>query len=300
VPDNTFLPDPLRTHCRLVDLVAGAGAEPPTGWVALRQRWNDFLALDRRTINDTSNPTPLHDKLIGAVVDGAPDADIPAMRALAHAEEQIGGGKVTSRVQAAVLARLTEIYGGVALDNYGRVATQFNDCASKFGAAGAQADVEADGEAMVDQPDKARKAWLDGQKYAHHITRLMGALHAAAQLAGVPDAAKKHEGGGGRDAMLIPLCTNVSDQHRRVVWEAWAATEGRCGRWAALHKAGVPIRALPADQLADFEGYRPPKPLQERWIPVAPLGTSVRHIFDPEDPEPPKLPEPAKFGRLAP
>jgi hypothetical protein len=75
---------------------------------------------------------------------------------------------------------------------------------------------------------------------------------------------------------------------------------GRCGRWAALTKAGVPIRALPAEQAADFEGYRPPNPLQARWIPITPLGTSVRHIFDPEDPEPQELPKPAKLGRLAP
>ena len=26
---------------------------------------------------------------------------------------------------------------------------------------------------------------------------------------------------GGRDAVLIPLCVNVSEQHRRRVWEAW-------------------------------------------------------------------------------
>ena len=131
-------------------------------------------------------------------------------------------------------------------------------------------------------------------------TLLMHALHAAAQLAGVPDAPKKRDGGG-RDAGLIPLCVNTTDQHRRVVWEAWECTGGRCGRWAALAKAGVPIRALPTDQLAGFETYRPARPLQERWIPVSPLGTSHRVIVDPEYPQP-QQPEPAKkrLRQLAP
>lgn len=287
--DNTFLPDPLSEHRRLVDAVAAAGVPPPDEWTALGQRLTDFLALD------SAASRPLRDKLIAAVVGGEPNADIPALRAAAHSEEVVGG-KVTSTVRHAVLARLVELYGKVAVDNYAKVGEVFDNWADKFATAAAQADPEAEGAAMVDQPDKARKAWLDAEKYAAQLTRLMSALHAAAQLAGVPEVATKRDGGGGRDAVLIPLCVNTSDVHRRVVWEAWQA-EGRCGRWSALTKAGIEIRALPPDQLDGFETYRPARPLQERWVPIYPLGTSRREIFDPEDPVPPEVPQPAKAAK---
>jgi hypothetical protein len=103
-----------------------------------------------------------------------------------------------------------------------------------------------------------------------------------------------------RDVVLLPLCVDTTDQHRRVVWEAGDNTGGRCKRWSALHAKGVTIRALPADQVASFEPYRPPKPLQERWMPVAPLGTYETVVVDPEDPQQPQeLPRP-RIRQLAP
>src|SRR5262249_6085567 len=169
---------------------------------------------------DSNHPRPLRDRLVAAIVDGS-DADIPALRAAAHAEESAVPGRVTSKVRAAVLVRMVEIYDEVALGNYGRVAEVFNDWASKFATTAAAVDVETDDADMVDKSDRDRKSWLDSQRFATQLTRLMSALHAAAQLTGkVPEAVKKRDGGG-RDAVLIPLCANISDKHRRVVWEAW-------------------------------------------------------------------------------
>jgi hypothetical protein len=275
----------LHDHCRLVEALADAGVAPPDAWLQLRDRLTAFVALDAAA--------PMRARLVAAIVDGDPDADIAALRANAFAE-QLGVAKVTSTVRSAVTARLRETYAAVALDNYGSVATQFDDWATKFSTVAAAVDVEAEGAAMVDQPDKARKAWLDAERFAHRLTRSMGTLHAAARLAGAPETA--HRDIGGRDAILIPLCVNPTDLHRRRVWEAWANTEGRCGRWSALHAAGVPIRALPADQLATFEPYRAPKPLREDWIPIA-RGISQSVIVDPEDTQP-EQPEPAKRPRI--
>src|SRR5262249_22528557 len=101
-----------------------------------------------------------------------------------------------------------------------------------------------------------------------------------------------------RDAVLIALSVNVTDQHRRRVWEAWESTGG-CGRWSALHAAGLAIRALPADQLDAFEPYRSPKPLQEQLVPISPMGTYENVVVDPEDPQlPPELAK-TSFKQLA-
>lgn len=68
MPD-TFRPDPLGEHCRLVGAVVSIGGmEPPEAWTQLRQRFADFVALN----SDTARP--LHDRLVAAVVDGPPDA----------------------------------------------------------------------------------------------------------------------------------------------------------------------------------------------------------------------------------
>src|SRR5262249_48175289 len=124
--------------------------------------------------------------------------------------------------------------GDVATENYAKVAEIFDAAASQFTACAKQVDVEASGESMVDQPDKARKAWLDARKYAHRLGKLLPSLHAAAQLAGIPESAGRDAGPRGasrRDAVLIALSVNVTDQHRRRVWEAWESTGG-CGRWS--------------------------------------------------------------------
>lgn len=286
---NPFRPDPLTEHCRLVEAVADAGVAPPDAWLHLRDRLTGFLGW---------GDAPMRARLVAAIVDGDPDADIAALRASAFAELQTAP-KVISAVRTAVAARLRETYAAAALDNYGKVATVFDGWATKFATTAAAVDVETPGSEMVDQPDKAREAWLDAERAAHHLTKTMGTLHTAARLAGVPESGPR--GIGGKDAVLLPLCANPTDQHRCAVWEAWTNIEGRCGRWSALHAAGVPIRAMPADQIGSFEPYREPKPLREGWISIAPMGTYERAIVDPEDPQPaePK-PAPARLGRLAP
>ena len=245
---NPLQRDEFRQHCRLVDAIAAAGAPPPDEWVRLRGALQSFTELG----------TPMLSRLTAAIIDGPADADIPALRAAAHAE-QVGleaGSKVNSRVRTAVLARMREVYAATATDNYGRVAAVFDDWAGKLTATAAQVDVQATGEAMVDQPDKIRRAWLDAQHYAHRLDKLTPALVAAAQLAGV--AVRD-------DGSRLALTADPHECHRRRVWESWHDTSGRCSHWAPLLRLGCSIRAA---ELAGFQPYREPAPMQQRTKPA--------------------------------
>jgi hypothetical protein len=67
-------------------------------------------------------------------------------------------------------------------------------------------DVEASGSDMVDQPDKARKAWLDAERDAAQLTKLAATLEAAAHLAGVHISDES-----GR----LALCCDPAGKYRR-------------------------------------------------------------------------------------
>ena len=89
---------------------------------------------------------------------------------------------------------------------------------------------------------------------------------------------------------MLALIADPRDAHRRRVWEAFRVTGGRTGRWGALVKLGVTLRAWPADELDAFEPYREPKRLETKMFPVAgePFGTYQRVVIDPEDADEPQ------------
>jgi hypothetical protein len=285
---NPLNPDPLHAHSGRVDLVAAAGVQPPAEWLRLRDSLKAFIELDA---------TAMLAKLTSAVIDGAPADDVAVLRAAAYGEQQMSP-KIIAHVRGAVARRMVEAYSAVAVENYAKVAKLFDAEAAKFVACAEAVDVDADGAEIVDRPDKVRKAWLDAEKHAHHLTKLLPALAAAASLAGLPESA--HRDIGGRDAVLVPLCVDVTRPHRRKVWEAWSTKHTRCGRWSALHAANVPIRALPSDQLDAFEPYRKAMPLQEQLVPISPMGTYQNITVDPEDTSqlPPGV-SPVSFKQLA-
>ena len=289
-----LLPDPINPealpeHTRLVDTVTAAGIAPPDTWTQLRQRLSEFTKM--------SAATPLLERLVDALLD-EPDADLPALRAATLAE-QLDQVKIFAPVRHSVLARLRAIYAKAALGNYAKLVELFDAQADRFVATTRLVDVETPAVGVVDQSDRCRKAWLDAERESLRISALIAPLHAAAQLTGrVLESAGRDL--GGRNAVLIPLCVNVSDLHRRRLWEA-AASEGRCGRWSALVALGARIRGYPAAELDTFEPYRPAKPMEQRFEPVA-VGISTRYLVDPEDAnyqpaEPAKKP---RLGRLAP
>jgi hypothetical protein len=275
--------DLFAAHCRLLDTVTNAGVTPPDAWTQLRQRFTDFINL--------SAAGPLLERLVTAVLD-EPDADLPTLRAAALAE-QLDQVKIVAAVRGSALARLRAIYAESAIPNYAAMVALFDAQAGRFVATTRQVDVETPAAGMVDETDKARRAWLDAERDSGRLTALIGPLHAAARLTGrVP--AEMPRDSGGRDACLIPLCCNTTDLHRRRVWEAWNA-EGRCGRWSALVTLGAEIRALPANQLEGFEAYALPKPMEKRYKP-SPWPYSPKPFdVDPEDAGyKPQFPEPVK------
>ena len=254
----------FRDHVAAVGTVAATGVQPPEEWTLLRQRLDGFTALE----------TPMLDRLTKSVIQPETGCDIELLRAAAIAEQappqQIA--PVTNRVVDAVLAELRRSYASVARDNYQAVARIFDSAAKQFTDAATITDVEADSAAMIDKPDKPRKAWLAAESFANQLTRLMPPLAAAAGLAGI--------NGADTDPVLLALAADPGTAHRRRTWEAFLSRDGRCGRWSALHRLGVVIRAASLDGL---EPYREPKPLERREEPVA-RGVTKTVIHDPESP----------------
>jgi len=117
-------------------------------------------------------------------------------------------------------------------------------------------------------------------------------LTAAAVLAGICDDS---------DESVIALVVDAAEADRRDVWAAWhiesteaaaartaranlpftdspLPTRSRCGRWSALLRLGVTLRAHPADE--EFTTYRKPRPMGV-MVTNGPAGP-VRVPVDPE------------------
>jgi hypothetical protein len=287
----------LRLVASVVDLDPGIDV--------LRSQLKEF----RRTAG-----RPVLDRLADAVVDGnTSEMDVLFACALAEAASTPAAhNDVISGIRDRIHRRIRDRYAMTAVPTYEAVAAQFNSAADKLTDAFRAVDIEAPAEQILNRPDKERKMWTDAAVQADELTRLMGALHAAAGLAGCEDT----------DEALIALCVDPTQAHRREVWTAWETEESeakaartaanhlpfsdtmtmptpsRCGRWSALLRAGAIIRACPADE---FSEYRKPKPMVERTINGA--GGPQRILLDPEDPDyqplqPPTFVAPPRAGRI--
>ncbi len=271
----TRLSDRFTEHLRSVDTLTGAGIEAPKEWLALRERFDAYQRLEK----------PATDRLATAVVTGTKD-DLTALRAFALAEQATPQeeARVDNQVAAAVERRLLELYAKAAPSNYAKAAAQFDAAATAFTAAAATIDTEAAAASMVTAPDDARAAWVAAEQHAAQLSALTPVLAMAADLAGT----RVHN-----DEDLLPLVADPGQSHRRRVWEAFFHKEGRTGRWGALHRAGVSIRACPLDQ---HQPYRAAKPIEVRQeqAPGQPVGFYKTVRVDPEDPNYKPAPIPAK------
>jgi hypothetical protein len=187
---NVIRPDPLRPdplrrdlfieHTRLVDTVTAAGVPAPDGWTQLRHglRSSRSWAAPRRCGSgwlppSSTIPTPTFRRCAPP-----PSPSKPTKR------------KSLAAVCASVLARLRVIYTKTATDNYAKVVEIFDGQADRFVATTRQVDVETPAVGMVDQCDRARKAWLDAERDSLRLTALIRPLHAAARLTErVPESA---------------------------------------------------------------------------------------------------------------
>jgi hypothetical protein len=247
--------DPFYDHTQLVTAVTNAGVPPPAEWTALRQRFDAYIALQ----------FPLRQRLANALINGTDD-DIAALKALAVAEQLAqAGSQASGDIEARVLHRLREIYAAVAADNYRAVAKQFDDAATRFADTAATVDVEADPASMIDKPDETRQAYLAAESFANQLTKLIPPLAAAATLATGTDIHPADQ------PAVLALVADTSGHKRRDVWAAFDQQTGRCGRWGALQRAGVPIHAA---SLAGLQPYR--RPLPDDDAPIVPINPSRR------------------------
>ena len=262
---TTRLSDKFAEHLRSVEtLVNAGGIEAPKEWLALRERFDTYLRLEK----------PATDRLAHAVVTGTKD-DLIMLRAFALAEQANpqDAARVDNQIAACVERKLIEIYAGVAKKNYEQGASQFNTAATQFTTVATAVDAEAPAADMVTARDDARAAWVEAEQYAAKLTALIPVLVTAAQLAGTRIRI---------DEDLLPLVTDPGQLHRRRVWEAFSHKEGRTGRWGALLELGATIRACPLDQ---HQPYRAAKPIEVRQeqAPGKPAGFYRTVRIDPED-----------------
>jgi hypothetical protein len=193
--------------------------------------------------------------------------------------------QVEAHVAGMVEAELRRLYGGHAKDNYGKAKARFDAVAADFVAAAQTVDIEAPAADVVGWDDAQRAAWTAAATLATQIDAELPILTTAASLAGVKDV--------DTDPVVLALCIDTSGaaaDRRRPLWAAWDdATGRRCGRWSALHAAGLTIRAC---DLGAFAAYRRPEPIQRLMVPArnAPVGVYEERTWDPETQPPPEPP----------
>ena len=259
--------EPFDEHLARVATISAAGAEIPSEWTALRDRFLDFSQLQ----------TPARDRLADAILTGRKGDDIGLLRAAAYSEAVIAQPQynVNRAIADAVLQQLVEIYSPVSRENYQRIADRYNAVGAEFAAAAGAVDIEADAEQVIRGSEQERAAWGDGPVIGARLDGFMGPLRAAAELCGV--STKSQE-------VRLALAVDPGNAHRRAVWSAWEKPEGRAGRWTAILACGARIVAADIDTLT---GYRRPLPLVEKMREIN--GLLVRETIDPEDsPDTPK------------
>ncbi|MGC5245404.1 hypothetical protein ACPXB3_00490 [Gordonia sp. DT219] len=261
-----FGPSPLQLLIANVATVAAAGGEVPDEYTRIAERWKAFQGFDSATLTGQ-----LADSIIGT---GGLD-DLPKLRALALAGR--GGAQesaeLRSDLEGPVFLALRDAYEPVADSNYRALASAFNGTATALTKAAKVVDPDTPAGEMVTATDKARKAWTDAALFAMQLDEQIPALATAAELAELSTLTEDRR---------LPLLCDPGSLHRRRVWEAWDHTEGRAGRWAALIRLGIPIRAL--DDLGEYEPYRRPAPIEKRLVSVG-RGMTREIEVDPEDAE---------------
>ncbi len=239
-----------------IDLIVEAGGTVTDEYKRLRGRAAEYFELRSDAITE----------LAEAVVSDQPMHEIITLRGLAIADQASTSAHqatVWNQVAAVLNQRMRAEYGKTAEANYNHFRDRFNDAAAAFTAAHNVTPFGTNPAQLVTAPEKARKAWADGQTAAATLNDTMPLLVLAAQLAGARIHAPNTP---------IGLVADVTGLHRRRVWEAFE--EG----WAALLDLGATLRA---PDLEDFQDYRAPKPIEYRNV-QGEIG--IRRIeVDPED-----------------
>lgn len=278
--------DGFRCHLSAVETLTQAGIAPPAQWEALKDRYAAYINM--------GNPST--DRLAAEVVQPT-GADLATLRAVAVAEEQATGGAdatVNERVQAAVLRQLEALYSAVAKRNYRTAADRYDTAAKRFTGAANTVNVESSGDMLISASGAQREAWLQAPSLAADLDAARHVLFAAATLAGAsPDVAFVSAATDARTVEhQIALACDPGRAHRRKVWLAWATTDGRTGKWGALHALGVKLRA--AGDPTKTVPYKQP----EQPVAVSKPGGRLGY-WDPHDGDLPRGWQPVNTGWIA-
>jgi len=247
-----------------VDTIVGQGGAVSDAFGKIRAGWSAATA--------DSTTADLEGNIFAAITTGDPGRVEAAMTAAAVAT--IARSKIRERVARGILPALRSAYASSAGDNFRIVAERYDEAAGRLTACASATDVTAEAERIVALDAKSRAAWMDSAVIAAELDALLAALVNAANLAGIQTTDRS---GARLTGSLIALACDPAGAHRRRTYEAWASS-GRCGRWSALLALGATLRAA---DLAAFEPYREPRPLEVRQQRVG-MGTQ-QYTIDPED-----------------
>lgn len=258
---NTILR--ISAYIDRVQRVTDAGGTVTKAYDEAVNRWHDWAEL--------RESSPLQ-ALTDAYEAGATIKQLATLRAAALAAEATNAimeATVHNAVAPAALAQIMAAYHPTKDDNYRVARDAYNALARQFTDLAETVDVEADARTMVAADEATRSGWLKAEVLAHQLTQAAAILADAATLAGKPT---------NTDSATIGATVNADGLHVRRVWEAWATTEGRTGKWGALVALGATIEA---PELDDLSNYREPMPME---IVQEHSGIGVRQVqHDPED-----------------
>ena len=259
----TMYESAFSDHVEAVERLAAAGIPAPKEWTDLLNRYQTFTAM-------TSDAQR---RLTEAVLDGNTD-EVDELRAFALIEAASNAehrAAVNNFVGAAVATRLTNLYEPSAEKSFVKAAALFNAAAKRFTGFADLVDPDMDADVVVTLNDAQRQAWGQAPVAVRDLDAALAVLAEAAWLCGVSGVTSGET--------LIALAMDTTDVDRRSIWEAWETVEGRCGRWAAVHKLGAPLAAADLD---GFQPYRRPMPMEERWERVPGEIGHSRREYDPE------------------
>lgn len=253
----------LATLTSAVNTVVTAGGSTTSEYERILTRWEDY----------TTSTYSARDQLATALLGDTPMERVAELHGLALAENAGNQEKavVNNELAARIFPALTAEYAKTAHANYNTLADTFNATAKTFTKAADTIDPETPAEQLIHATEAKRRAWSDAGVAALELTAQMPALMEAARLSGKPV---------NRTDDALGLTVQTGTHHRRRVWEAWANTTGRTGRWGALHTLGATIEATPLDE---YTRYREARPIETRYERS---GYGHRPVqIDPEDTE---------------
>lgn len=248
-----------------IETITAAGIDVPPAILEYRERWLEV---------NQGHAGTARQRYIDAVVSGATDTDLTALRALALGEVSAPTDQaaLTNEVGHRLYMAMVGAYEPHAATIYAQTAKLFDAAVAKLTKAITVVDVESPAELLVTADAKSRAAWSEAQIIRTEIDNTIPALKAAAALAGTPIDTPE---------LIVSLIIDPRNAKRRAVWEAWDGTPGRIGVYANILSTGAALRAHPNP--ADLQPYRRPEPLREEWHATNRRGQYQRVIVDPEE-----------------